>query len=169
MWVFCTERERERECVCSHACFAECFSCVFLQRERERERERERVCVCVLRRDGVEVGEGCETRTRYIVILKQKQAGEWRELGKEEKKWYISSERERERENFFLYGTGLVFFLLIFEHQDDVGHKYHASFLRTSAVAISSSCLSALVTVSHHARMLVANFNSAVASFFCFP
>jgi hypothetical protein len=49
------EREREREsvCVCVHACFAEGFSCVFLQRERERERES--VCVCVLRRDGVEV------------------------------------------------------------------------------------------------------------------
>ncbi len=43
--------ERERECVCVHACFAERFSCVFLQRERERERERVCVCVCVLRRD----------------------------------------------------------------------------------------------------------------------
>jgi hypothetical protein len=34
------------------------------------------VCVCVEERYGVEVGEDCETRTRYIVILKQKQAGE---------------------------------------------------------------------------------------------
>jgi hypothetical protein len=71
-----SERERERETVCVrvHACFAERFSCVFLQRERERERER--VCVCVLRRDGVEVGEGCESRKKYIVILKLKQGGE---------------------------------------------------------------------------------------------
>lgn len=76
------------------------------------------------------------------------------------------TETETEIESEEIYGTELLFFLLSFELQDDVEHKYHASFLRASAVAIPSSCFSALVTVSHHARMLVENFNSAVASFF---
>jgi len=62
------QRERERVCVCTRVFCRVFFLCVFAEGERERERERERV----EERYGGEVGEGCETRTRDIVILKQK-------------------------------------------------------------------------------------------------
>jgi hypothetical protein len=64
-------------CVCTRVFCRAFFLCVFAEREGERERVCVCVCVCVEERyGGVEVGERCETRTKYIFILKQKQAGE---------------------------------------------------------------------------------------------